>query len=56
LYGDEGNVSAKKHLNWFNGFVDLEEVDYEYEKMRLFAQSLAGEAKNGSDLSQKQLS
>jgi hypothetical protein len=45
LYDDEGNVSAQKHLDWFNDFVDLEEVDFEDAKMRLFAQSLAGEVK-----------
>jgi hypothetical protein len=45
LYDVEGNVSAQKHLDWFNDFVDLEEVDYEDEKMRLFAQSLAGEVR-----------
>jgi hypothetical protein len=43
LYDAEGNVSAQKHLVWFNDFVDLEEVDYEDAKMRLFAQSLVGE-------------
>ena len=29
----------------FDAFIDMEEVDYEYVKMRLFAQSLSGEAK-----------
>jgi hypothetical protein len=43
LYDDEGNVSAQKHLYWFNDFVDLEEVDFEDVKMSLFAQSLVGE-------------
>jgi hypothetical protein len=33
-------------LDWpFNDFVDLEEVDYAYEKMRLFAQSLSGDVR-----------
>ena len=45
FYDAEGNVSAQKHLDWFNDFVDLEEVDYEDEKMSLFAQSLAGEVR-----------
>jgi hypothetical protein len=39
----EGSVSAQKHLDWFNDFIDLEEVDFEDAKMRLFAQSVAGE-------------
>jgi hypothetical protein len=47
LYDAEGNVSAQKHLDWFNDFLDLEEVYYEDEKMRLFAQSLAGEVIKG---------
>jgi hypothetical protein len=32
-------------LDWFNDFVDLEEVDHEDAKLRLFAQSLSGEVK-----------
>jgi hypothetical protein len=45
LYDVEGNVSAQKHLDWFNDFIDLEEVDYADAKMRLFAQSFAGEVR-----------
>jgi hypothetical protein len=45
LYDVEDNVSSQKHLDWFNDFVDLEKVDYEDVKMRLFAQSLTGEVK-----------
>jgi len=45
LYNVEGNVSSQKHLDWFNDFVDLEEVDYENVKMRLFAQSFMGEVR-----------
>jgi hypothetical protein len=45
LYDAEGNASAQKHLDWFNDFVDLEEVDHEDAKMRLFAQSLSGEVR-----------
>jgi hypothetical protein len=37
LYVAEGNAFAQKHLDWFNDFVDLEEVNHEDEKMRLFA-------------------
>jgi hypothetical protein len=45
LYDVEGNVSVQKHLDWFNDFVDLEEVYYEDAKMRLFSQSLAGKVR-----------
>jgi hypothetical protein len=45
LYDAEGNASAQNHLDWFNDFVDLEEVDHEDAKMRLFVQSLSGEVK-----------
>jgi hypothetical protein len=45
LYDVESNVSAQKHLDWFNDFVYLEEVDFEDAKMRFFSQSLAGEVK-----------
>ena len=45
LYDVEGNISAKKHLDWFNDFIDLEEVDFEDVKMRLFTQSIAGEVR-----------
>jgi hypothetical protein len=37
LYDVEGNVSAHRHLDWFNDYVDLEEVDYANAKLRLFA-------------------
>jgi hypothetical protein len=43
LYNVEGNVSSQRHIDWFNDFVDLEEVDYAYVKMRLFMQILSGE-------------
>ena len=45
LYDVEGNVSAQTNVDWFNDFIDLEEVDFEDAKMRLFAQSLAGEVR-----------
>ena len=32
LYDAEGSVSAQKHLDWFNDFIDLEEVYFEDEK------------------------
>jgi hypothetical protein len=40
--GVEGDISARQHLDRFNGFCDLEEVDYEDAKMRLFSQSFNG--------------
>ena len=45
LYDRKGNVSARYHVGKFDDFIDLEEVDDEYVKMQLFAQSLYGEAK-----------
>ena len=45
LYDGEGNVTAKYHVGKFDDFMDLEEVDYEDVKLRLFSQSLSGEAK-----------
>jgi hypothetical protein len=39
----EENTSDQRHLDWFNDFVDLEEVDHEDAKLRLFVQSLSGE-------------
>jgi hypothetical protein len=45
LYDAEGNISTQKHLDWFNDFVNLEEVDYVDVKMRLFEQSLSEEVR-----------
>ena len=45
LYDGEGNFSAIYHVDRFDNFIDLEEVDDEDTKMRLFAKSLSGEAK-----------
>jgi hypothetical protein len=45
LYDVEGNISAQNHIDWFNDFIDLEEVDFEDVKMRLFTQSLVGEVR-----------
>ena len=44
-YGEEGDISAQQLLDKFNDFCDLEEVDYEDAKMRLFSQSFYGEVK-----------
>jgi len=45
LYDAEGNTFAQKHLEWFNDFVYLEEVNHEDTKMILFTQSLLGEVR-----------
>ena len=37
LYDGEGNVTTKYHVGKFDDFIDLEVVDYEDVKMRLFA-------------------
>ena len=44
LYDAEGNLSARKHVDRFDDFIDLEELDYEDVNMILFAQILYGEA------------
>jgi hypothetical protein len=44
-YGVEGDISAQQHLDRFNDFCDLEEVDFEDAKMRIFFQSFYGEVK-----------
>ena len=45
LYDVEGNISTQKNLDWFNDFIDLEEVDFEDVKMRLFMKSLVGDVR-----------
>ena len=45
LFDGEGGITTKKHVAKFEDFFDLEEVDYVDVKMRLFSQSLSGEAK-----------
>ena len=45
LYDGEGNFISRQHVDNFDDFIDLEVVDYEDVKMRLFAQILSGEAK-----------
>ena len=44
-YGAEGDVATQQHVIRFNDFFDLEEVDHEDGKIRLFSQSLIGEVK-----------
>ena len=45
LYDGEGNFTGRQHVDRFDDFVNLEEVDDEDVEMRLFAQSLSGEVK-----------
>ena len=45
LFDGEGNFTVRKHMVRFDDFIDVEEVDYDDAKMRLFAQILFGEAK-----------
>ena len=45
LCDGEGNVSARYHVDKFDDFIDLEEVDDEDVKMQLFTQSFSREAK-----------
>ena len=44
LYDGEGNFTVRQQVDRFHDFIDLEEVDDDDVKMRLFAQSLSGEA------------
>ena len=45
LFDGEGNFTARQHMDRFDDFIDVQEVDYDDAKMRLFAQILFGEAK-----------
>ena len=41
----EGDIIAQQDLDRFKGFCDLEQVDYEDAKTRLFAQSFSRDVK-----------
>ena len=45
-FGEEGNVTAKQHLDKFNDFIDIEEVDHEDPKMKIFAHLFLERLKN----------
>ena len=45
LYDGDGNFTARQHIDIFDEFVNLEEVDDDDVEMRLFAQILLGEVK-----------
>jgi hypothetical protein len=42
-YDAEGDISTQQHLIKFNVFCELEDVDFNDVKMRLFAKSFGGE-------------
>ena len=44
FYDGDGNFTARQHVNRFDDFADLEMVDDDDVKMRLYALSLSGEA------------
>ena len=44
FYDGDGNFTARHHVDIFDDFVNLEEVDDDDVEMRLFAQSLLEEA------------
>ena len=43
LYDGDGNFTTRQHADRFDDFIDLEEVDDDDIKIRLFAQSFSGE-------------
>ena len=43
LFYEEGNFTTQHHVDRFNDFINLEEVDYDDAKMRLFSQILSRE-------------
>ena len=45
IFDREGNFTARKHVDRFEDFIDLEEVDYDDAKMSFFSQSFYGEEK-----------
>ena len=45
FYDREGNFTTHQHVDRFNDFIDLEEVDYDDAKVSLFSQSLSVEEK-----------
>ena len=41
----EGDISTQQHLIKFNDFCELEDVDYDDVKMRMFAKNFGGEVR-----------
>ena len=44
-FGADGDLTTQQHVDWFQGLTDIEEVDEDDVKMRLFSQSLKGVVK-----------
>lgn len=44
-FGGDGELTAQQHVDWLQDFTDLEEVDEDDLKMRIFDQILKGEEK-----------
>ena len=45
-FGDDGTYTASQHIQWFKDFCDLQELDNNDVKMRLFEQSLKTNVKD----------
>ena len=44
-FNGEDEVSAQQHLVWFDDYCDIENMDHEDIKMRLFALNFSGDVK-----------
>ena len=44
-FNGEDDVNAQQHLVWFDDYCDIEDIDHEDIKMRLFALSFSGDVK-----------
>lgn len=45
LFNGERGYSVEEHLGWFSEWGNLKEIDHDDVKMRVFTQSLTGEAR-----------
>jgi hypothetical protein len=45
LDGEHGSITAEKHIQGFEHFIDLFEIDHDDVCMRDFSQSLKGDTK-----------
>ena len=50
LFDGEGNFIARQHMDRFEDFIDLAEVDYDDSKIRLFAQLCLVRKKGGLNI------
>jgi hypothetical protein len=44
--GESGIISAEKHIQGFENFIDLFEIDHDHVCERVFSQSLKGDTKH----------